>query len=100
MRHLLLPLALTFFVPAARAAEPIDAGAVDAIVRDGLKSWQVPGAALAIVRGDEVVYLKGYGVRQVGTETAVTPDTLFAIASCTKAFTAAAASVLADEGRL
>jgi CubicO group peptidase (beta-lactamase class C family) len=100
MRFLWTVLALTLVVPAARAAEPIDPKAVDAIVQDGLKSWQVPGAALAVVRGDEVVYLKGYGVCQVGTDKAVTPDTSFAIASCSKAFTAAAAGVLVDEGKL
>src|SRR5581483_8539944 len=77
-------LSLLLFVPAAPAAEPIDAKAVDAVVRDALESWKVPGAALAIVRGDEVVYMKGYGVCRTGTDEAVTPDTLFAIASCSK----------------
>jgi CubicO group peptidase (beta-lactamase class C family) len=100
MRFVLPFLALTCFVPTVPAAESIDTKAVDAIVQDGLKSWQVPGAALAIVRGDEVVYLKPFGVREVGTDRAVTPDTLFAIASCTKAFTASAAGVLADEGKM
>jgi CubicO group peptidase (beta-lactamase class C family) len=93
-------LSLLLLVPAAPAAEPIDAKAVDAVVRDALESWKVPGAALAIVRGDEVVYMKGYGVCRTGGDEAVTPDTLFAIASCTKAFTAAAVGVLADEGKM
>jgi CubicO group peptidase (beta-lactamase class C family) len=100
MRASSLLLSLLLFVPAAPAAEPIDAKAVDAVVRDALESWKVPGAALAIVRGDEVVYLKGYGVCQVGKDKPVSPDTLFAIASCTKAFTAAAIGVLADEGKM
>jgi len=100
MRFVLSVLALAFPIPAALAAQPIDTDAIDAIVQAGLKSWQVPGAALAIVRGDEVVYLKGYGVAEVGSDRAVSPDTLFAIASCTKAFTAAAAGVLADQGKL
>jgi CubicO group peptidase (beta-lactamase class C family) len=100
MRAFSVLLSLLLFVPAAPAAEPIDAKAVDAIVRDALESWKVPGAALAVVRGDEVVYLKGYGVCRAGTDKAVSPDTLFAIASCSKAFTAAAAGVLADEGKL
>jgi CubicO group peptidase (beta-lactamase class C family) len=100
MRTFCLFLSLLLVTPAARAAEPIDAGAVDAVVRAGLESWKVPGAALAIVSGDEVVYLKGYGVCRVGGDKTVSPDTLFAAASCTKAFTAAAAGVLADEGRM
>jgi CubicO group peptidase (beta-lactamase class C family) len=100
MRATSLLLSLLLFVPAAPAAESIDAAAVDAVVRDGLASWKVPGAALAIVRGDEVVYLKGYGVCRAGGDKPVSPDTLFAIASCTKAFTAAAAGALADEGKM
>jgi CubicO group peptidase (beta-lactamase class C family) len=99
MRSVYSLLALLLFIPATRAAEAIDAKAVDAIVQDAMTSWQVPGVALAIVRGDDVVYLKGYGVRAVGGREAVTPDTLFAIASCTKAFTATAVGVLVDEGK-
>jgi CubicO group peptidase (beta-lactamase class C family) len=90
---LLLPLA-----PAARA-QPIDA-AVDAVIRDGMKAWQVPGAAVAIVKDQEVVYLKGHGVRAAGGKEAVTPDTLFAIASSTKPFTTTAIAMLADDGKL
>jgi CubicO group peptidase (beta-lactamase class C family) len=100
MRIVLLLSALLLLTPFAPAAEAIDPKAVDAIVEAGMKSWQVPGVALAIVRDQKVVYVKGYGVREVGTDHAVSPDTLFAIASCSKAFTAAAAGVLVDEGRL
>jgi CubicO group peptidase (beta-lactamase class C family) len=100
MRSLWLCLATILFAPAAPAAEPINPKAVDAIVRAGLDSWKVPGAALAIVRGDEVVYMQGYGVCRAGSEEPVTPDTLFAIASCTKAFTACAAGALVDDGKL
>jgi CubicO group peptidase (beta-lactamase class C family) len=99
MRHVLLASFL-FLVPPVPAAETIDSRAIDAIVQEGMKSWQVPGVALGIVRGDDVVYLKAYGLREVGTDQAVTPDTLFAIASCSKAFTATAAGSLADEGKL
>ncbi len=100
MRSRWVCLAVILFASAAPAAEPINPRAVDAIVRAGLDSWKVPGAALAIVRGDEVVYMQAYGVCRAGSDEPVTPDTLFAIASCTKAFTAAAAGVLVDDGRL
>src|SRR5262249_36785710 len=100
MRAFPVLFGLLFFIPAAPAAEPIDAKAVDAVVRDALESWKVPGAALGTVRGDEVVYLKGYGVCRTGADKAVSPDTVFAIASCSKAFTAAAAGALADEGKM
>ena len=81
-------------------AQTIDAAAVDALMQDALKAWQVPGASLAIVRGDEVVYLKGYGVKDLKTATPVTPDTIFAIGSTSKAFTTAAMAMLVDDGKM
>jgi CubicO group peptidase (beta-lactamase class C family) len=83
----------------AHAAD-LDQAAVDALVRKALASWHVPGVAVGMVRDGKVVYLKGHGVRRVGTPEPVTPDTLFPIASCTKAFTTAAMAVLADEGKM
>ncbi len=80
--------------------EPIDTAAVDAIVRDALKAWQVPGAAVAIVKGEQVLYLKGFGVKELGGTEPVTPDTLFPLASCTKAFTTTAMAMLVDEGKM
>src|SRR5262245_17174769 len=86
--------------PPAFAAEKIDSDAIADVVKRSLEAWQVPGASLAIVGGDEAVYLEGFGVRELGGDKPVTPDTLFAIASCTKAFTAAAIGVLVDEGKM
>jgi CubicO group peptidase (beta-lactamase class C family) len=82
----------------ARAAGP-EAAAVDAIVADALRAWDAPGVAVAVVWEDKVVYLKGAGVRERGRPEAVTPDTLFAVGSCTKAFTATALALLVDEGK-
>ncbi len=64
------------------------------------KDWTVPGFAIAIVKDDKVVFAKGYGVRELNKPDAVDKDTLFAIASNTKAFTAAALALLVDEGKL
>jgi CubicO group peptidase (beta-lactamase class C family) len=64
------------------------------------QDWRVPGFALAIVKDDRVVFAKGYGVRELGKPEPVDKDTLFAIASNTKAFTAAALATLVDEGKL
>jgi CubicO group peptidase (beta-lactamase class C family) len=100
MRYTFSLLALILLVRGVRADEPLNTKAVDGFVREAMKSWQVPGAALAIVRDGEVVYLQSYGVRTAGSQDAVTPDTLFAIGSCTKAFTAAAIGVLVDEGKM
>jgi CubicO group peptidase (beta-lactamase class C family) len=64
------------------------------------KDWEVPGFAIAIVKDDKVVFAKGYGVRELGKPATVDADTLFAIASNTKAFTAAALAILVDEGKI
>ena len=81
-------------------AQSVDSAAIDRLVEDALKEWQVPGAAIAIIRGDEVVYLKGYGVRELGSTQPVTPDTLFAIGSTSKAFTTTAMAILVEEGKM
>ena len=60
----------------------------------------VPGVALAIVRGDEVIFARGFGVADVEKKTPVTPNTPFFIGSATKAFTATLVGMLVDEGRM
>src|SRR5207249_1533749 len=65
-----------------------------------MATWHVSGAALAIVRNDAVVYLKGYGIRDITTREPVIPDTIFAIGSTTKAFTTTAMAMLVDEGKM
>jgi CubicO group peptidase (beta-lactamase class C family) len=90
----------TLALPGLARAEAVDTAAVDAVVREALKAWQVPGAALAIVHNDKVVYVQGYGLRELGGDQRVTPDTVFGIASLTKAFTTTALAMLADDGKL
>ncbi len=91
-------LALVIIPQTARAQRKIDAAAIYAILEDSRKLWDAPGLAVAIVQGDEV-YLKGIGRRELGKDDPVTPDTIFAYASLTKAFTATALGVLVDDGK-
>ena len=94
-------LLLLTALPAMRAAAaPPDAAAFDAILDDALQTWRTPGVAAVIVRDDEVIYLKGAGVRELGKKDPVTPDTLFGIGSLTKAFTATAIAQLIDDGKM
>lgn len=60
----------------------------------------IPGAAIAVISGDSLVFAKGFGVASVETGAPVTPDTLFQIGSMTKTFTAAALVALAEAGKL
>lgn len=64
------------------------------------KEYHVPGLALAIVKDDQVIYAQGLGQRDLERRLPVTPQTLFAIGSCTKAFTALAVMMCVDEGKL
>ncbi len=84
--------------PPPTAADPF-AGWDDFVSR-ALVDWKVPGLAMAVVKGDEVLLLSGYGFRDAERKLPVTPRTLFAIGSCTKAFTTFVLGTLADEGKL
>jgi CubicO group peptidase (beta-lactamase class C family) len=71
---------------------------LDAIVAEVLDKTAVPGIAVGVVVGDEVVYLKGYGVREAGTELAVDADTIFQIASVSKPFASTAVAAVVGDG--
>jgi CubicO group peptidase (beta-lactamase class C family) len=73
---------------------------LDALSEEARKAWDVPGCAVAVVKDDRVVLLRGYGVRQLGKTEAVTPDTIFGIGSLTKALAATALAKLVDEGKV
>ncbi len=60
----------------------------------------LPGLALAIVKDDRIVFARGFGLADIEHEVPVTPETLFAVGSTTKAFTATLVGMLADEGKL
>lgn len=72
----------------------------DAYAARTLKEFDVPGIAVAVVKDGKVVFAKGYGVRKLGDATPVDENTLFGIASNSKAFTAAALAMLVDEGKI
>jgi CubicO group peptidase (beta-lactamase class C family) len=69
-------------------------------IEAAMEAWRVPGAAVAVVRDGEVVHAQGYGVREAGSDAAVTDSTVFPIGSMTKSFTSLLAGALVEEGRL
>jgi CubicO group peptidase (beta-lactamase class C family) len=73
---------------------------LDAYVARSMKTFDVPGMAVAIVKDGKVVVSKGYGVRKMGESAPVDENSLFGIGSNTKAFTAAALATLVDEGKI
>ncbi len=90
-----LMLALVGQVNAQLSAEKIDE-----VVARTLKTFDVPGIAVAVVKDGKVVHAKGYGLRSIATNQKVDENTLFGIASNSKAFTTAALAILVDEGKI
>src|SRR4029077_2851254 len=72
----------------------------DAHALQALADWKTPAMAISVVKEGRVVFARGYGVRQLGGNARVDADTVFPIASITKAFNATALAMLVDEGRV
>lgn len=73
---------------------------IDKLAEQTMEAFNVPGIAVAVVKDDTVIHMKGYGVSSIITGKKTDENTLFAIASNSKAFTAAALGILVDEGKL
>lgn len=89
-------ISLVAFAASAQLSEAV----IDKDVRDTIEAWHLPGLAIAVVQNDKVIFLKGYGIKEVGKTQPVTADTLFELGSTTKAFTATVMAMLADEKKL
>ena len=100
VRRLLLLATPMLALPSAPWAQPAPLRDFDAYVAQAMKDWEVPGVALAVVKDDSLVLLRGYGVRQLGKPEPVDGQTMFGIASVTKSFTAALVAMLVDEKKL
>ena len=72
----------------------------DAFMEKTLKDWNAPGIGVGVVVGDKLVFAKGYGYRDYEKKLPITAQTMFPIASNTKLFTAVAAGLLVEEGKL
>ena len=72
----------------------------DGVVTKAMSESKIPGASVAIVREGKVIYAKGFGYRNLDKKSPVTTETLFAIGSITKSFTALAFGILCDEGKV
>ncbi len=87
-------------VSGQRRMKPLSSREIDRLTVRVMKEFNVPGIAVAVVKDDRVIHMKGYGVRSIVTGQKTDENTLFAIASNTKAFTAAAVGILIDDGKL
>ncbi len=72
----------------------------DAYIQKGMKDWEIPGMAVVVVKDNKVLLKKGYGVKELGKSAPVDINTLFVMASTTKALTAVGMGMLVDEGKV
>jgi len=88
--------------PAVTAPQPYAEAltAIEKAIDQKRQEFGIPGLSLVIVKDDKVIYMKGVGVKDFEHKLPVTPDTLFAIGSASKAFTSMLALMSADEGKL
>ncbi len=95
-----LTLSLMLFIFIAAWSQPLTTDQIDKLAEQTMKAFNVPGIAVAVVKDDRVIHMKGYGVSSITTGKKMDENTLFAIASNSKAFTSAALGILIDEGKL
>ena len=98
MKKLSLILVATIHVLVLQA-QP-DLKKLDAYFAKALKEWEVPGMSVAIVKDGKVVFSKGYGLKELGKPEKADENTLYAIASNSKAFTTASIAMMVKEGKL
>ena len=99
MKRILLFVFLGF-VSVCASAQPALLKELDAYYAKALSDWDVPGMGIAIVKDGQVIFSKGYGLKEIGKPEKADGGTLFAIASNTKAFTTASIAMMVKEGKL
>src|SRR5688500_13254991 len=99
MRSLSLSICFLLTLSLAAQPTPIDPKAIDKVMVGTMRQWRIPGAAIAVVKNDRVIHVAAYGSKDL-SGTPVTPDTLFQIASTSKAFATTAMAMLVSEGKM
>lgn len=96
----IISIALLFFCFTDIFGQVLSGKDIDSLVERSRKAFDVPGIAVAVIKDGKVIHSKGYGLRSLNSSQKVDENTLFGIASNSKAFTAAALGILIDEGKL
>jgi len=102
LAFIVLPMLLSLYAqtPEQNRDPIVELKGFEDFILQQMAEWKVPGCAVAIVREGKIIFSEGFGIRDTQKESPVTSQTLFAIGSSTKAFTAAAIGILADEGKI
>lgn len=101
-RRFTLAAAVAFIPPlvSGESSPEPTAAELDVLIATTMQDWKVPGASVAIVRGEQIFLVKGYGYRDLEQKKPATEKTLFRLASVTKSFTAAGVAALVTQGKL
>ena len=99
MKRILFTAGLLAIISLAKS-QPLTSSAIDNLVESSMKAFDVPGISVGIIKDGKVIYAKGFGVRSLNTKQKTDENTLFGIASNSKAFTAVALGILVDEGKI
>ena len=101
MKNKILFLLISWFISLNYSnAQNIKLDSLDLFVNQLIEDFDVPGLSIGIVQNDSIIYLKGYGTREIRTDNRVDENTLFAIGSISKSFTALTLGILVDEGKI
>jgi D-alanyl-D-alanine carboxypeptidase len=97
-RHVLLLFAFACGAATLRAQTPV--AQIDALVARTMQARHIPGVAVGVIENGKLTLQRAYGVSNLETETLLTPDSVFELASVTKQFTAAAVVLLVEQGKV
>jgi len=100
MKYPILILVLILSGQTVFSQKPLQSKQIDSLVARTMSTMPLAGIAIAVVKDGKIVHARGYGVSSIKTKEKVDENTLFAIASNSKAFTTAALSILVDEGKI
>lgn len=98
VKNLLLLIALNFFI--VQVSFAVDKAHLESFTNKGMELWNVPGMSVAVVTKDEILFQQGFGKTAIDNGKSIDENTLFAIASTTKAMVVAGILILVDEGKL
>jgi CubicO group peptidase (beta-lactamase class C family) len=73
---------------------------LDPYIKESMEATKVPGLAVAVVYQDQVVFLKGYGVRKLGSPARIDPDTIFELASFSKPISTTVVAAVVGRGEV
>ncbi len=100
MRHRIVSLIFSLLIVSSVSAQNSEHLEFDKYVANAVDSFELPGLSIAIVKDGELVFDKAYGLKDINKSEKIDTKSVFAIASLSKAFTAAAIGMLVDEGKL